>query len=92
MKRDASSLVLAPFKKFSKMRVLIIGYSKIVQKRVLPALVQIPVIESVDVASQTSASKISLPEKTQRRRKSISKGSKEQEEPAAQLGGKRNGK
>lgn len=45
------------------MRILIIGYSKIVQKRVLPALVQMPHITSIDIASQTSASKISLDEK-----------------------------
>lgn len=43
------------------MHVLLIGYSKIVQNRILPALTQIPLIRSIDIASRTSASKIALP-------------------------------
>jgi len=42
------------------MHILFIGYSGIVQKRVLPALLQIPSINRVDIASRSSASKISL--------------------------------
>jgi predicted dehydrogenase len=44
------------------MRILFIGYSRIVQRRVLPAVITIPLVTSVDIASQTSASKISLPD------------------------------
>ncbi|MDI6736016.1 MAG: Gfo/Idh/MocA family oxidoreductase [bacterium] len=44
------------------MRILIIGYSNIVQKRVLPALIQIPLITGIDIVSQSLSSKISLPE------------------------------
>jgi predicted dehydrogenase len=36
------------------MRILIIGYSKIVQKRVLPALIKMPNIRSIDIVSQSS--------------------------------------
>lgn len=43
------------------MHILFIGYSRIVQKRVLPAVLATPSISSVDIASQTSAPKISLP-------------------------------
>lgn len=43
------------------MHILFIGYSRIVQKRVLPALSQLSFITSIDIASCTSASKISLP-------------------------------
>jgi predicted dehydrogenase len=43
------------------MHILFIGYSRIVQKRVLPSVLQIPSITHVDIASQTSAAKISLP-------------------------------
>jgi len=46
-----------------KMNILFIGYSSIVQKRVIPALSVIPSITRVDVASLSSASKISLPYK-----------------------------
>jgi predicted dehydrogenase len=42
------------------MYILLIGYSRIVQKRILPALLQIPSINRVDIASLSSASKISL--------------------------------
>lgn len=38
------------------MRVLIIGYSKIVQKRILPALVQMPNITGIDIASHSLTS------------------------------------
>jgi dTDP-3,4-didehydro-2,6-dideoxy-alpha-D-glucose 3-reductase len=36
------------------MRILIIGYSKIVQSRVLPALLKMPDVISIDIASQSS--------------------------------------
>jgi NDP-hexose-3-ketoreductase len=45
------------------MNLLIIGYSSIVRKRVIPALLTMPSITRVDVASRSSASKISLPHK-----------------------------
>jgi predicted dehydrogenase len=45
------------------MNILFIGYSSIVQKRVIPALSFIPSIIHVDIASRSSASKISLPHK-----------------------------
>jgi predicted dehydrogenase len=45
------------------MHILLIGYSRIVQKRVLPALLHIPSIRRVDIASHSSASKISLIDK-----------------------------
>ncbi|MBI4620229.1 MAG: Gfo/Idh/MocA family oxidoreductase [Desulfobacterales bacterium] len=43
------------------MHILFIGHSRIVQKRVLPALSEISFITDIDIASHTSASKISLP-------------------------------
>jgi predicted dehydrogenase len=45
------------------MHILFIGYSRIVQKRVLPALSKLSFITSIDIASCTSASKISLPDR-----------------------------
>ncbi|MBI4707210.1 MAG: Gfo/Idh/MocA family oxidoreductase [Candidatus Omnitrophica bacterium] len=47
------------------MQILIIGYSRIVQKRVIPALLEIPSITRIDIASQSFASKIALPDKFQ---------------------------
>lgn len=44
------------------MRILILGYSKIVRKRVIPAIGRIADITKVDVASRSSASQILLPE------------------------------
>ncbi|MEW6614407.1 MAG: Gfo/Idh/MocA family oxidoreductase [Thermodesulfobacteriota bacterium] len=45
------------------MHLLFIGYSRIVQKRVLPALLKLSSVTSIDIASRTSALKISLPDK-----------------------------
>ncbi|RKY32720.1 MAG: hypothetical protein DRP74_01910 [Candidatus Omnitrophota bacterium] len=46
------------------MRILILGYSKIVRKRVLPALLKIPEISSIDIASESCAAKVSLEHKS----------------------------
>lgn len=40
------------------MRVLLVGYSQIAQKRVLPALARMPCVTSIDIASRTSSSSI----------------------------------
>lgn len=42
------------------MNVLILGYSKIAQKRILPALKGIPSIDGIDIASKSSASEVAL--------------------------------
>jgi NDP-hexose-3-ketoreductase len=44
------------------MRFLLIGYSKIAQKRVLPALAQVG-ITRIDVASRSRAAAVALPER-----------------------------
>jgi len=45
------------------MKILLIGYSKIAQKRILPALARLN-ISHIDVASRTGATKVRLPEGT----------------------------
>lgn len=44
------------------MHILFIGYSRIVQKRVLPALVHVSSIKRIDIASRSSTSNIFLPD------------------------------
>ena len=43
------------------MKLLLIGYSKIAQKRVLPALAEIGITD-IDVASRSRAAEVALPE------------------------------
>ena len=44
------------------MNLLIIGYSNIVRRRVIPAVLQTPSITTIDVASRSSASNVTLPD------------------------------